>query len=90
MKDCIPIEPTTEWLPLNLTFRQISMGKLVNLLRQRDLEKSFERQNILNEDAVRAKRVESDFEKIGFYTDYFWWILATVILIKHALHALGE
>ena len=68
-KDCVSIDQTTDWLPLNLTFRQISLKKMANFLRQRDLEESFGGPNLAYEDAVRAKRIESNFETNGFFSD---------------------
>lgn len=87
-KDCIQIVQTTKLLPLNLIFRQISLAKLRNYLRQKNLEESFK--NLKYEDAVRKRQIESDFEENGFYTDHFGWIPYPVILIKYGLHALGK
>ena len=79
-----------KWLPLNLTFRQISMYKMANYLRQRDLEESFGKRNETYEDAVRAKRIEGDFETNGFFDDYLGFIVIALILIKYALCSLGN
>ena len=89
-KNCIPIDQTTKWLPLNLTFRQTTMDKMRSYLSLKDFDESFRHPNVIYEDALRAKKIESDFETMGFYWDHFVRILITIILIKSLLQVLGN
>ena len=90
-RDCVSIDQTTNWLPLNFTFRQISLKKMGNFLRQRDLEESFGRPNLAYKDAVRARRIESDFETNGFFLDHLGFLpIFLFIVIKNFMQMWGN
>ena len=80
------MHPTTEWLPLNLTFKQIRMAKLRQYLGQSDFEEYFRRCNRSDVEFVRENLIASDFEKTGVYhIDHFWRSMAAVLGIKYFL-----
>src|SRR5699024_2143327 len=87
-RDCIAIDQTTEWLPLNLSFKQIGTAKLKQYLRQPDFEYYFKRSSVPYEELIRRNLIASDFETTGvFHIEHFLYILAALLLVKLILFA---
>lgn len=61
-RDCILIDKTTQSLPLTINFRQIGVGKLRKYLEQNDFADYLTALNLTNEDDLKEKLMESDFE----------------------------
>lgn len=92
-KNRIPVSETAQWLPLNLTFRQISRDKLEKYLFPNDSTRFRKHWNATDDDFVREKLIESDFEwqaSDGFFFTYFRRIVFLVLLIKIGLWTLGN
>ena len=86
VRDCIPINQTTELLPLNLIFKQIDRSKLRDYLKQSDFEEYLRRSNRPNVEFIRENLIASDFEMTGLlHVDHFWWTMAAVLLVKEFL-----
>lgn len=101
-RDCIPISQTVKTLPLTLHFRQVNVDKLRKYLRQMDFGDYLDAQNLTQEDDLREKLIESDFEwhpnnvdtGDNVVSDYLEMILLaiflTIIIVKLSLFALGN
>ena len=61
-KDCIPIDKTTQSLPLTLNFKQIDVNKLRKYLEHKDFGDYLAVHNLTQEDDLRQKLIKSDFE----------------------------